>query len=187
MYGQFTKTPPRPVFIPIGPSIAYVDGLHGYFARISSCRAEEVGQHKWIAEKDPKTGWICFKANIKINGKYRRVTLHRFLMGSPPKIAVDHISGDTLDNCDWNLRVVTLSQSAINRGRRRSNRSGQPGVNWYTPRSLWLARITVNRATIHLGYFADFQDARAAYLAAAARLHGDYSRKSQTWAGDGEV
>lgn len=42
----------------------------------------------------------------------RRVYLHRFLMGEPSGLVIDHIDGDPLNNCKSNLRCVTQKQNA---------------------------------------------------------------------------
>jgi hypothetical protein len=40
-------------------------------------------------------------------GRRKKLYLHRFLMGDPQGLVVDHINGDSLDNRRENLRVVT--------------------------------------------------------------------------------
>jgi hypothetical protein len=82
---------------------------------------------------------------------------------------VDHINGIKSDNRLINLRDVNYQQNGRNRKKASNNTSGVTGVCWYKPYCCWLANITVNRKTKHLGYFDNFDNAVAARKAAEKR------------------
>lgn len=59
--------------------------------------------------KSKKNYYVYFCLSGK---KYR---LHRYLMGEPHNLVVDHINGDTLDNRKQNLRTCTQKENTQNR------------------------------------------------------------------------
>lgn len=55
--------------------------------------------------------------------------MHRYILGAPAGLMVDHINGDTLDNRRWNLRLVTRIQNGQNRiGASAHSKTGVRGV-----------------------------------------------------------
>ena len=70
-----------------------------------------------------------------------------------PENDIDHINGVRSDNRIDNLRSVTRSENRKNAALHGRNTSGVSGVNWFSPASLWRARIGVDGETIDLGYF----------------------------------
>lgn len=87
---------------------------------------------------------------------------------------VDHIDRDTQNNDKLNLR--SASQNQHNRAPNRVSTSSYKGVGWVSTRRMWRARITVNGAQRHLGFFYDEVAAARAYNDAARRLHGAFAR-----------
>jgi hypothetical protein len=109
------------------------------------------------------------------------VRLHHFIVGKPPKgYVVDHANGDITDNQRQNLRIVTHSQSAMNRRKFKGTKfkgvyPNNPGKN----NKSWRAVIHVNKRKIRLGSFPSMEQAAEAYLAAQKKYHGQYARR--TW------
>jgi len=105
--------------------------------------------------------------------------LHRFILKIKSKKQVDHISGDTLDNRKSNLRIVKQKDNLKNKGKYSANKSGYPGVYWYTycntPK--WAASITIDKKRKHLGYFDDLEEAIKARKEAEF-LFGDFRREN---------
>jgi hypothetical protein len=91
--------------------------------------------------------------------------------GKWPEHSIDHINGRRDDNRFCNLRCVDADGNARNAKRRRDNSSGRTGVYWRKDNSCWQASIRVDRKTIGLGCFSNFDDAVAARLA-GERLYG---------------
>lgn len=93
---------------------------------------------------------------------------------------VDHINGDRSDNRIENLRHVNNQENCRNQSIPRSNTSGVIGVSFHRPTNKWTAAIKVNRKSIHLGRFDDFDDAVAARKLGEARFgfHKNHGRAS---------
>jgi hypothetical protein len=99
----------------------------------------------------------------------RYVYMHALIAGYPRP---DHQDRDGLNNRRSNLRPATDSQNHANMG-------PWPGCQYKgvtRTRSAWLARITVNRKSRHLGSFRTPEDAARAYDVAALAAWGQYAR-----------
>ena len=86
------------------------------YALVSQEDYETVKAYKWYRREFIYTNITKYyvTSSNKINGK--RISLHHFIMGKPPKNRViDHISGDGLDNRRENLRITTRSANNQNR------------------------------------------------------------------------
>ncbi len=153
---------------------------------------------KSIVDYDPETGifrWRVKRSNVPagtVVGKggkawYKQAgidgklyLLHRlawfYMHGVWPANDIDHINGDRHDNRIANLREATRAQNLLNKGKRANNTSGYKGVTWNKRRQKWVAQIARGGEHYGLGYFASAEEAYAAYVAAAARLHGEFAR-----------
>jgi HNH endonuclease/AP2 domain len=99
------------------------------------------------------------------------IYLHRVILSAPKGLEVDHINGNVLDNCRYNLRLVTSAQQQQNMKRYRSNTSGHRGVTWNRRRKKWQAQIQANGYRPTLGCFTKFEEACEAYDAASQKYH----------------
>ena len=90
-------------------------------------------------------------------------------------IKVDHIKHNKRDNRKSQLRIVTDSQSNMNRGLASNNTSGITGVRFTGQNNKWQAYIGVNGELIHLGYFDDKLKAIEARNIAEEKYFGEYS------------
>lgn len=78
------------------------------FAEIDDADFEEVSKHRWTATRRRD------KLYVRGSVDGRDVLLHRFLMGEPVGLCVDHRDGDTLNNRrSSNLRICTKGQNTI--------------------------------------------------------------------------
>lgn len=93
-------------------------------------------------------------ASPKINGRSKYLRFHRLVMNiTDPKIYVDHINGDTLDNRRENLRVVNPAENAKNQKPSDRNKTGYKGVGIDNDRNLYRAQLTCNGKThIKVGF-----------------------------------
>lgn len=97
-----------------------------------------------------------------------------YVKGEWPTDQLDHINGNRDDNRISNLREATQGENSFNRKRYSNNSSGVKGVYWNKSIGKWHAQIRANRKRHHVGFFPSVEAARAAYLAASARLHGEF-------------
>mgnify|MGYP003654149316 FL=1 len=134
----------------------------------------------WRELKSKPSYWREIKACSNKNDKYKRVTInyktflfHRvvYFIHNPDwdiqDISVDnhidHIDRDRLNNSIENLRVVTNQQNCFNQNCK--------GYSFHKRVEKYSAQIRVNRKPINLGYFANEEDARQAYLEAKKIYH----------------
>ncbi len=91
--------------------------------------------------------------------------LHRVLLGvTDPKVIVDHINGNGLDNRRCNLRITNKVGNALNMSVNKNKKSGLPkGV--YKKRDKYRACIQINGLNKALGVFKTVEEAQAAYQA----------------------
>jgi AP2 domain len=137
---------------------------------------ERVAIHRWCVHihSGRKRTIAYAQANIRIGGQWKRVMMHRFIMGlGSPRI--DHKDGNGLNNTRANLRLATASNNMHNTGSRGGS-STFKGVTWHKKARKWLAQIMVNRKWHYLGVFEKEEDAARVYDAKARELHGEYAK-----------
>lgn len=83
---------------------------------------------------------------LRINIEGKVYTAHRlawlYVYGEHPKLTIDHINRNKLDNRISNLRDVCASTQKINQGKNIRNKSGIVGVHYITRDKKWVATIT---------------------------------------------
>lgn len=94
----------------------------------------------------------------------------------PGTYDIDHVDGCRTNNAWQNLRLATRSQNICNRGPHSNGTSGFKGVSFFKPKQRWRARLSIDHVEHHLGYFDTAEQAHAAYVEAAERLHGEFAR-----------
>ena len=102
--------------------------------------------------------------------------------GEWPTHEIDHINGVKNDNRIENLRAVTKGENSRNLPMRADNSSGVTGVTWHKKALKWQAQIAVNGRLLHLGRYAEKDDAVAARKAAEAKFgyHVNHGRARQS-------
>ena len=115
-------------------------------------------------------------ANIKIEGTWKRILMHRFILHSPPGVKTDHKDGNGLNNQRSNIRFASDSQNAQNKTK-HSNRHGRfKGVTWNANAGKWMAQIMAKRIYYYLGLFSHEEEAAKVYDRAAKELHGEFAK-----------
>lgn len=89
---------------------------------------------------------------------------------------VDHIDGNTLNNCRENLRIATHAENVRNSKSRKNSTSKYVGVSWRKRCGKWVAKVRMNKKDYHVGYFDNEVEAAKARDVIALKLHGEFSR-----------
>lgn len=130
---------------------------------------EKVKQHIWYIKHGEWQGYV----RAAVEG-HKEISLHRFIMGvMDPKIHVDHINGDILDNRKKNLREANNCLNHANQKIRKDNRAGYKGVHYC--RGKYHARIGP-AGKMFLGSFDTAKEAAKAYDAKAKELYGPFAK-----------
>lgn len=134
----------------------YIPLTQGKQAMVDDENFEWLSQYKWYYVKDRLGGYAV---THDPNNHNRLIHMHRLLNDTPAGFVTDHINHDKLDNRRSNLRTSTCSENALNARSESGNASGYRGVTQSGDGKKWQARIMIKGKSIHLGLFADIQDA----------------------------
>ncbi len=156
------------------PTTMLIPLTQGKFAVIDEADYELVSGHKWFAHKPhQRPSWYA-NANIRRDGRWGIIRMHRVIMDAPAGMEVDHRDGDGLNNTRANLRLATKSQNMANRGAPRANKTGLKGA--FPCGKGWMSRIRHQGKQIYIGFYATPEEAHAAYAAKAREIHGEFAR-----------
>jgi HNH endonuclease len=147
-----------------------------------------VGQHVCLIGSSNPAGAV-----VKQPGKhtsYRHISLSEFNTyalahhisyalhhGHFPEGIVDHKDQDGLNNSPDNLRLVTPSQSAMNRRRYVSSATGIKGVSFANDGRAkpYPAEVKASRVRVLNRYFATLEEATVAVQEARTKHHGEFA------------
>jgi hypothetical protein len=152
----------------------------GKFALVDAADYGWLKQFNWYADK-ANVGWYATR-NVRTNGEWGHIRMHREIMGAPPWLEVDHRNLNGLDNRRSNLRLCTHAQQMRNKRSLRGS-SRYKGVYWKKDCGRWRAQIGVHGKSIHLGYFQNEIDAALAYNEAALDRFGEFALLNEIPAG----
>lgn len=141
----------------------------GEYALVDDKDFEYLNQWSWYTLVNRKKKYAVRKPMSGI------VLMHREILSTPKTVVVDHIDGDGLNNQRVNLRNCTDGENKRNRGMQRNNTSGVKGVSWSRQAKKWHARISVDKKSLHLGYFVDKNDAYEACRIAYIEHHKEFA------------
>lgn len=145
----------------------------GVFTRLEPASNSAAGE---VAGYKNDLGYIVIAVDGAQHHAHRLAWL--YMTGGWPPQQIDHRNLDKGDNRWANLRLATPAQNGQNTSLRRNNTSSCKGVTWLAARRKWRARLVLNKREISLGYFGDFEAAKAAYEAAARQHFGEFARVS---------
>ncbi len=140
--------------------------------------------------KNTKTGRILKAADNNKDG-YLRInlcedatrktfTVHRlvacaFINNPNDKECVDHKNNDKTNNHISNLRWATNKENSHNSKLRSNNTSGHKGIYFNKRAKKWRAHIKIDGIRIHIGLFANLEDAKIARVNRANEAFGIYT------------
>lgn len=154
---------------------AWIPLNRGFATIVSPEDAAILDEGGWYASVNYR-GYVTVRKNMpRANGRRLGEILHRRIIETPNGKHVDHANRDTTDNRRANLRCCTSAQNAWNRAAEKGKAIPLKGVR-KAGKSRFQSMITVNKKKHHLGTFATAEEAHAAYVAAAVRLHGEFAR-----------
>jgi hypothetical protein len=168
--------------------MATIPLTQGKVAIVDEEDVERCLAYKWYAHKPANRpqAWYARRSDQQKRGV--TIYLHRFLLGVPNGVKVDHRDRDPLNCQRSNLRIATNAQNGANRLKQLKRTTSQyKGVHYQKPtkdhphpRSRpWRASIVRCRngksQTIWLGSFASELDAARAYDCAAVLHFGAFA------------
>lgn len=125
-----------------------------------------------IAGTIDRDGYRVIRTGYKT---YRASRLaYLWMKGEWPPAEMDHRNTIPADDRWRNLRPATRTQNVRNVRQRSTNPF--KGITWNKAQHCWRAQICVNYRVIYLGSFDNPEDAHAAYLKAAMRHFGSFTR-----------
>lgn len=153
-------------------------GRDDLYALVDDSDWDDLSQFNWHSQKD-STGHL-FYACRHISGNNKKIEImHRRIMGvTDPKIHVDHINHNTLDNQRHNLRAGSPSQNSGNSRLSRRNTSGYRGV--VRSGDGWIAQMCAR----YIGKFDTPEKAATAYDKAAREHFGEFANLNFPSLGD---
>lgn len=147
---------------------------------LDAADAQFFDKSKWFVSVKRNGDVANVQRNVRVNGTYTVLLLHRALYGIAPgdrsDELIDHINGNVLDNRRANLRLATPLQNSQNRKTYRNNSTGFRGVSWIKRDNKFNAHIDIDGKRKYLGYFATAAEASAVYEAKAREVRGDFYR-----------
>lgn len=128
-----------------------------------------IKDYTWNCKDDGDYSYITTRR------KNKNILMHRLILQCFDRSKdIDHINHNVKDNRKENLRIcehyknITASKTYTN------NTSGKKGVHWDNSRNKWVAVITYNKKTWHLGRYEGFEDAVKAREKAEEEIHKEF-------------
>lgn len=135
---------------------------------------ELIREYKWCANKHNNC-WYA-QTSKKFNNKVQKIYMHRLIMHAKKDQIIDHIDGNSLNNCRSNLRFCSHTENLYNTSARRNNKLGYKGIYWNKKEKKFRCYINVNKKNIHIGYFSTIEDAILSYNQAAQKYHKEFAK-----------
>lgn len=161
-----------------GIRLKLIELTKGYQTTVDDEDYNRLSSIKWKARISGHR--IYALRNKYVKGKYITVYMHREILNiKNSKKHIDHIDGNSLNNCKNNLRIVSSKENTYNRQANISSTSKYKGVSWNKNVEKWIAQIQINKKKIHLGCYIREIDAALAYNNAAIKYYGQYAWLNQ--------
>lgn len=130
--------------------------------------------YRWFVSKD-STREYYYITGYHLTNSYKRLRMNRVVLGATdPKIFVDHIDRNPLNNQKLNLRFATQSQNQRNRGKHKVNSVGYKGVRRGTHGGYQIL-IKIHRRVICGGTYTSPEEAAKHWNVLARHYHGEFA------------
>jgi hypothetical protein len=146
----------------------------------------ESGEFTWIKTNSARVKVGNKACNKDCHGYFyisidkKKYSAHRlawlYMHGKFPENNIDHIDGNSKNNCISNLREATQNQNLFNTKIFKTNTSGYKGVHFHKGTGKWRAVASVNNYPKHLGLFSTAEDASVAYTNWCIKNRGEFTR-----------
>ena len=97
--------------------VKIIELTHGMFTLVDDVDYDEQSGYRWAAMLTHGKWYAMRQEKLKYARRYATIYLHREIAMTPDGMDTDHDNGDTLDNRQCNLMVVTHQQNQRNRRR----------------------------------------------------------------------
>lgn len=142
-------------------------------AKVSPEDYEHLNGYLWYASR---TGNTYYAARTEERGGKKRVIyMHREIMGATEE-CVDHINGDTLNNCRSNLRKVTHRENLQNQKPQEGRSSKYKGVYWNEKDKCYVVQIKDRGRVRTIGGIESEETAARIYDLLAIDRFKEYAR-----------
>jgi hypothetical protein len=149
--------------------------IKGYDVLIDDEDCEKVLAKHWTSSSKGELVYFISGRNGYGDGF---LSLHRYILNAPKGSIVDHIDGNTLNNCKLNLRICTQKDNARNRKMCFDNKIGYRGVT-ETKYHKYRANIFYNHKSINLGIYDTAEEASEIYEYTAKAIYKEYYRSPE--------
>lgn len=147
----------------------------GRFALVDDRDYPLVRGIKWHMKVNGRSEYARYNFWNKEEKRYGRITMHRLILRlTDPKVGVDHINGDGLDNRRENLRICSQAQNSYNRRRDHDAKNIYRGVRKSDQK--WRADIGHNGRPEYIGVFETPELAAKAWDKKAIEYRGEFAR-----------
>lgn len=134
-----------------------------------------INPYRWYIWKS-KVGTFYACHSWKRKNEEVTIKMHRHILGiTDPKIKVDHVDTNPLNNKRDNLRIATRSQNAMNRGKTIKNTTGFKGVTFEPKKKLYRVILTAGGVSYSGGRHKNIINAAKKYDELAIKHHGEFA------------
>lgn len=149
----------------------------GQFAKVDDEDYDKLVKRKWWAKESNGSFYAISEVKRNEDGKYRaRIWMHRVILNCPEDVLVDHIDGDSLNNCKSNLRKCCHKDNIRNSKVRteESKTSTYKGVIWNKRTNRWQGTIVFNGKQTAKQFLTELEAAYW-YDTMALKLFGEFA------------
>ena len=156
-----------------------INGFANY--EISSCgRVRNAKTERILKPQDNGQGYLrvgIYKNKKRVFRQIHVLSANAFIENPHNKPFVDHIDGNSQNNCIENLRFATRAENNRNARKTTSKTSSvYKGVYLNKSSNKWAAYIDIHGVRTHLGLFKIEREAAEAYNAAAVEYYKEFAR-----------